>query len=132
MKIALFDKEALDKNLKELGPVLLKLLTESAEKFVKDNQADALEIGEENAKAILEAHFYAAIEIPELAGDMTMEEMALFESILKKRDAATAFIAAAQKSNNLAQQRVAKAAAKVGTTIGLTALGLVVKALIGG
>lgn len=132
MKIALFDQETLEKNLKELGPVLLKLLTESAEKFVKDNQADALEIGEENAKAILEAHFYAAIEIPELTEDMTMEELALFESILKKRDAATAFIAAAQASNNLAQQRVAKAAAKVGTSIGLTVLGLTLKALIGG
>lgn len=130
--IPLFDAETLAANLKELTPALEKALLDAAEQFVRDNKDDMLVLGDANVKAIFEAQFYASVPIPMLPPEPTAEDIATRETILTKRDAAFVLIARAQKENNERQNRVLKNAGKAATSVGLTIIGLTIKAVLGG
>lgn len=130
--IPILSGESLKGAMIELGPELEEFLRQVAEKFIRDNKADAMTIGEENAKAIMNAVLYTSIPIPELLDAESVDQILAREKACTKRDQMLALITEAQKENNQASARLIKNAGTVATSVGVGVLGMFLRALFGG
>jgi hypothetical protein len=131
--IPLFNPDALKVNIDDLAKQLEALLIKASTDYIRDNQDDGLALGEETIKAIIFKGAVKFIDIPvDLPLTMSLDDRAVLEDLLSKRDLAFSLVAKAQRENSARVARVWANTQKTTLSITTGVLVLVLKAFLGG
>lgn len=119
----------------ELVKELETMLADAASKFVKDNQEDAIQLGEDVVKAVLFTQVYASdVVIAPLSVGATLADIRDREATLAKRSAAFQLVAKAEKENSLRvkalKQKATDTALSVSKQIAALLLGVGLRAML--
>lgn len=110
---------------------LLGVLKDKGLAFVKENQADAIALGEDTVRGVLLQEYDKLTPIiPPLNPDATPVEISVREAILFERDSAFALVAAAELADRQAVDALRKKAVNAALGIAGTAAGIASTAAI--
>ena len=104
---------------------ILGTLKTSASKFVQDNQASVVILGEDVVRSVLAAHLHDALPlIPDLPASPTAAQIAAREQVLAQRTAVFQIVSEAEAKNAQAVAALKATALGYAQTVASTVLGI--------